>query len=222
MGIKQKLNNFGLEVKGIAKLKPIIFITMAYGLIYGLAASVISTVQLSFYIGIIGSYSIILAIAKFYGLKKYRMLQGRESTDDTKSIERNTAKNIAICVAAMSFLHFSFAIVSTFFYEESPSNYGIWVLFFSAGAAFFQIAFATIQSIRTRKNHSKIIHHIRLADNANALIMLSLTQRSILYFVGEEYAKVASGIGGILFSLCAGAICLGMFLKYRKKEKIAE
>jgi len=72
---------------------------------------------------------------------------------------------------------------------------------------------AAINSIITRKNHSKIIHHIKLSDIANAFIALGLTQRAILYFTEHEYAKLISGIGGVFFGVCALALCLGMFLK---------
>ncbi|MCL2675009.1 MAG: hypothetical protein FWE84_00215 [Firmicutes bacterium] len=260
-GARAKLKRFWSDIKIIAKLQSVIFATMVFNLAYGLTTAIISTVQLSFFIGITGSYSLILGVVKFYALKRYARVKTLESEATKKSqatqngiaenntiesentiietikaqntinqpaknrsaikeIEKNCAKNIAICASVISFLHFSFAIVSTFFYDENPSNYTLWIIYFVAAAAFVKILLATINSIRTRKNHSQIIHHLRLTDVANALIALALTQRAILYFVADEYAKIASGIGGIFFSLCAALVCLTMFLKSHGRKKV--
>lgn len=213
----EEKRDFKQTIKNMVKLHPIIFMVSLFSILYGITMGVVSSIELSFYIGITGSYSLILGISKMYGLKKY---EGIESgmTQDVLEVERKTTRTIAISTSVMSFLHFSFAIVSTFFYEENPNNYGIVLLWVVSGSAFVKIILSTIQSIRTRKNHNIIIHQIRLASICNALISLSLTQRSILYFVGDELARFGSGIGGIFFSLCAGIVCVLMFTKYKKRE----
>jgi magnesium-transporting ATPase (P-type) len=216
MTIKDKLKNGYSETIAIAKLQPIIFATMLFNIIYGLAATIISMAELSFYIGIFGAYSLIFGIAKFYALRKYRAaaLLGNENAA-VREIENNSAKNMATYGAVMSFLVFSFAIVCTFFFEENPKNYGLWFVYFVAASAFIKVILAVFESIRTRKNHNIIIHHIKRLSLANALIALGLTQRALLYFFDDANARWASGVGGIVFSLLALAVCMTMFLKYR-------
>jgi len=203
-----------LEIYDIAQTKPLFFFSAMFMVVYGVIACIISAVELSFYIGITGSYSLILGVYKIFALYKYKHIKTQNG--DVEKIEKQVAWHIAICVAVLSFLHFSFAIVSTFFYDENPSNYGLWFIIFIASVAFVKIVLNTIQSILTRKNHSIIIHYIKLADIANALIALALLQRAILFFTEYPYAKIVSGIGGVFFSLCAVSVCLIMFLKYRK------
>jgi hypothetical protein len=215
---KERLNVIFADIAAIAKLQPIIFITMTFGVVYGLATAAISLSKLSFYIGITGSYGFILGISKFFALRKYRLAQTEENEDTLKKIETDTVKNIAVCATVMSFLHFSFAIVSTFFYDEDPKIYSLWFIVFIAGMTFIKIILNLVQSVRTRKNHSVIIHHIKLADTANSLIALALLQRSILYFKSYPHAKLVSGIGGVFFSLCAFSICWYMYDNYKKRK----
>jgi len=209
--LAEKLQKFLAELRAVAKLQPTIFITMLFNIGYGLTTAIISLARLSFFIGITGSYSLILGIAKFYALKKYKRARSLENESEAKKLEMQSAKNITVCAAAISFLHFSFAIVSTFFHDESPSVYTLWFIYYVAGSAFIKILLAAVNAIKTRKSRSAVIRHLKLTDVANAFIALALTQRAILYFVGEESAKIASGIGGLFFSLCAGLVCLYMF-----------
>lgn len=202
----------------IAKLQPTIFATMIFNIIYGVAYLIISSVKLSLFMGMTGAYSLIFGITKGYSLKRLKTAQNPGDKKDIEKIENVCGKNIAVCAAAMSFIHLSFAIVSTFFFEENPANYTALLIYFIAGSAFVKIALALINSVRTRKNHSKIIHLLKLTDVANSLISLGLTQRAILYFTGHEYAKLISGIGGMVFSLAALTICTVMLLRQLKEK----
>lgn len=218
MKLTERLNSLRSETVSLAKLHPVIFISALFGIVYGLVNIVISVMRLSFYIGITGSYSLILGICKFYALKKLLQTRRAENAGTVKSIEENCTKKIAFCTGIMSFLHFSFAIVSTFFYSESPESYDFLFITFISGAAIVKIVLASVQSVRTKKNRGIIIHYVKLVDLANALISIALTQRAILYYTGDMYAKMASGAGGIFFSICAGFVCLSMFIGYRKRR----
>lgn len=207
------MQNYWAEFQALARFKPLMFANMMFCIVYGLVASIISLAGLSLFIGMTGAYSLILGVYKFYALMKYRLTITQKDAIDVEQVEKRCAKNIAICAAVLSFLHFGLTVVNLFFFDESPSNYELWFLIFIACSTFVKIGLSTIQSIRTRKNHSLIIHHIKLADMASALIALALLQRTILYFVEDPHAKVASGLGGIFFSLCAAAVCFFMFRK---------
>lgn len=183
---------------------------MVFNLGYGLVCLVISTAELSFYIGIAGVCNIIFGITKLHSLKKCNSL--------TYEAQNTCSRNIAVLAGVTTFLHFSVAVVCLFFYEN-PANYGFYTVIFIAGSAFIKTALAGINSARTRKNRNKIIRYIKLTDAANALISLGLTQRAVLYYTGYGYANIVSGIGGIFFSLCALSICLMMIAKSVKKEE---
>lgn len=225
--MKNKVKTFFAEIWQLIRLKPVVFATLVFNAAYGLVNIIISTVELSLFIGTTGIYSIIFGVAKGYGLTKLKKIKEinekpdvaeTEKAAQVKAIEKKTARNISIFAAAMSFLHFSFAIVCIFFFEESTSAYQLWYICFIAAAAFIKIIIAAINSIRTRKKHSIIFHHMKLMDFANSLISLALLQRAILYFLNDDKARFLGGIGGIVFSLAAMLICLGMFFRQHKKD----
>lgn len=211
--METKIKDFAAKIFSLAKLKPVIFTTMIFNIVYGLVNVIISTVEVSLFIGLTGVYSIVFGIAKFYGLNNLKKVQDIKSGAEIAKIEKTSATNISIYAAVMSFLHFSLAVVCIFFFEEN-SNYAEWFIYFIAIAAIIKIILATINTVRTRKNHNVIIHHLKLMDFANALISLALLQRAIMYFTGYEHAGLIGGIGGVFFSLCAMLICLKMFLRF--------
>jgi hypothetical protein len=113
-------------------------------------------------------------------------------------------------------MHFSFAIVTTFFYEENVGNYNLFLVILVATTAFVKIFTSIIQAIITRKNRNNILYQIKLFDTAGALIGLALLQRTILYYVGIKNVKIISAIGGIFFSFCASIISFFMFRENKK------
>ncbi|MCL2062127.1 MAG: hypothetical protein FWH03_05865 [Firmicutes bacterium] len=206
--------------KQTAKLKPLIFGFLAFNLVYGLAAAIISAVTLTLYLGIIGLYNLIFGITKLYGLWGYKKVTTEGLTPEAvQKTESELAKNMAICGSVMTFLVFSYSIVDLFFFPENPSNYGLWILIFVAASAFVKLVFSGIESIRAKKSKNIIIYHIKLLGNANGLVALGLTQRAILFFVEYEHARLVSGIGCAFFSLCALAICLTLFKTYKRQSK---
>ena len=213
MQIKHNLKTFFADLRASAKLQPLIFTAMLFTLGYGAITVIIGSIKLSYFIGMTGSAALIFGIAKLFALKNYAAIQRLDARAVTK--ENSTAKNIAISASAMSFLHFSIAVVCTFFEEEAPSNYGLWFLVFVAGASVVKILLSAVSSVITKKNHSIILHHIKLIDVANAMISIGLTQRAILYYLKDEAARWASGVGGMIFSVCALLVCLIMFMKYK-------
>lgn len=198
-----------------AKQQPILYIGMLFSVVFGIVNMIISLVNLSLYLGLIGIYSVILGITKLTSYERHKTIQTFENRQAVKDVEKLVAKRIAICTAVMSFIVFSFAIVCTFFQEDDPSVYSLIFIYYFGAFAIVNIIISTISALKTRKNRGLIMRHIKLIDLAHALITLALTQRTIVYYVGHEYAKIISGIGGIVFSLCAMGVCLLMLKKAR-------
>ncbi len=210
----KKINKFFADIRMLIKLQPLMFFASVIGAAYGLTTMIIGSVILSYFIGITGAATVIFGVFKLYALKRYAAAVKADSLLSSQ-IQSTAAKNVAIAASVMSFLHFSIAFVCTFFEEETPANYGLWFVFFVAGAAFVKLATSIVNAVLTRKNRNIVIHHAKLVDVANALIALGLTQRAILYYLNDEAARWASGVGGMVFSLLALLVCLLMFLKYR-------
>lgn len=211
MATGSKLHFTGMFIK--MKAKPVAFISAISMAMFGLVNIIISLFTLSFYIGFSGTYGLILGIAKLYALVQYGAIQNFENKQGIKETEYVVAKRLAHTTAILSFLHFSFAIVCTFFYDVPPKSYEqIFILYFAA-SAIANIIVTTADAIRTRKNRSIIIHHLKLIGLANALISLSVTQRIILFYTEHGLAKTISGIGGIFFSVAAAIVCLLMYKK---------
>ena len=213
--IKVWFKNYLAGIYGVARFKRLFFAGAIFMINYGAVMAVISMVKLSFYIGITASYSLILGVCKYFALRRLRYMQMQTDADKIARAEYGGARTIAICTTVMTFLFFAFTVVSMFFYDESTTVYGMWLIIFIAAAAFIKIILTAIESIRTRKNHNIVLFHVKLADVANAFIALALLQRAILYHVGEPHAKWASAIGGVFFSLCAALICLFMYFRLK-------
>lgn len=210
------LKKFFPKIAAIREAQPFILISLLFSLGYGLATTILGGIGLSLYTGMIGIYSLFLGLLKYSALKKYVDISLLSDGTEIQKAEKNCTKNIAIYATLMSFWLLSFFIVSTFFYVEIPNHlYGLWFVLFVSGLAFVKLILATINSIQTRKNHNKIIHQLKLTDNANALIAIGLTLRTILYFTNFEYARLISGISGIFFGSTALIVCLIMFIKIK-------
>jgi len=220
--LKQKLKNFFDNLKSLAKINPFIFAMMVFNIVYGLTTAIISLAVFSLFIGITGMYSLIFGITKYYALNGHKKMLETEDGEANRKTENVCAIYTSVCATVMSFLYFSFAIVSIFFFEEAPAVYSSWFIYFIAAAAFIKMILSLTDSIRTRRNHSIIIHHLKLMDFANALISLALLQRAILFFVGYESANLVGGIGVIFFSICALLVCLSMFMKYKDRSRAYE
>jgi hypothetical protein len=189
----------------IDKIKPAI----VFNVIFGVSACVISTVTGSFVIGFIGSYSIIIAGFKIHAVISYGKSPQKEQT---------CVSSIFICVVVLTFLHFAFTMVTTFFWDEPMTLYLDLILYFMAVVSFVNVFLNSILSIVTRKNHNAIIHQVKLADFAGNLIALAVLQRTIMYFVNEPNAKIASCAGGLFFSVLSALVCIYMYRVVKKSR----
>jgi hypothetical protein len=210
----KKFGDFVADIRTLIKLQPLMFFASVIGTGYGVATMIIGSVKLSYFIGVTGAAAVIFGVFKLYALKRYAAA-GKVDDILSHQIQNTATKNVAIAASVMSFLHFSIAFVCTFFEEETPANYGLWFVFFVAGAAFIKLTVSIVNAVLTRKNRNIVIHHAKLIDVANALIALGLTQRAILYYLSDAAARLLSGLGGMVFSLLALFVCLLMFIKYR-------
>ena len=198
-----------------AKQEPLIYAGMFFLIAYGFITTTIGGFQLSFFIGFTGAYLLIFGITKFTSYQQYKTIQTFDNKDAIKETELLVTKRIAIVTAILSFMHFSFVIVVTFFHKEDPANYTLFMIYWIGGFAIANIIISVINAIRARKNNSSIFKCLKLIDLSNTLISLSLAQRTIIHFAGHPQATLISAIGGIFFSLCAFAVCLFMFKKVR-------
>lgn len=198
-----------------AKKQPFLYISMFFVVLWGFLTTIIGGFQLSFYVGFTGVYLLIFGITKLTAYEQYKTIQTFDNKQAIKEIEWQVSRRIAIVAAIMSFMHFSFIIVITFFHEENPANYSEWLIYFFGGMAVANIMIAIMHAIRAVKNKNNIFKCIRLIDLSNILISISLTQRAILYYAEFPYAKLVTAIGGIFFSLCAFGVCLLMFKRTR-------
>lgn len=171
---------------------------------------IIGFALLSFFIGFTGMCSFIFGTTKIFSLRKY---QKAKTQNDAMFV----AWLIFYCVAIISFLHFSFAIVDTFFYHDLIKYNSLIVTFFAV-QSFCGIVICSVNAAFGIRNKDIIIHHLNFVDLANAIIALSITQRAILYFAGYEHARLVSCIGGIFFSLLAGSICVILFVKISRVQ----
>lgn len=198
-----------------AKKQPFTYIGMFYVILWGFLTTIIGGFQLSFYVGFTGVYLLIFGITKLTAYEQYKTIQTFDNKQAIKEIEWQVSRRIAIVAAIMSFMHFSFIIVITFFHEENPANYSELLIYFFGGMAVANIMIAMMHAIRAVKNKNSIFKCIRLIDLSNILISISLAQRAILYYAEFPYAKLVTAIGGIFFSLCAFGVCLLMFKRSR-------
>ena len=180
---------------------------------FGLGGMVIGLFLLSFFIGFTSMASFIFGLTKFLSLRKRKKIK-------TKSDELFVAWLIFYCTATISFLHFSFAIVDTFFHPDII-KYNVLLIIYFGTMAFVNIIVSAINGIIAIRNKSLIIHHLNFIDLANAIIGLSLTQRAILYFVDFPYARIISCVGGIFFSVLAGLLLIVMYRKQIKQSFIS-
>ena len=197
-----------------AKAQPSLYAGMLFSIAFGVANLGISTARLSLFIGLIGIYSIILGITKFTSYESYKTIQTFDSKNAIRGTEARVSKRIAICTGVMSFIIFSFTIVDMFFHEDIMNRGLAYVIFFST-MTFVMSIIAIVNAIRMRKNKSMIIRNLKLVDLAHAFILLALTQRAVMHFVGHDYARLISGLGGVFFSLCGLAVCLIMLNRVR-------
>lgn len=202
------------------KSQPIMFFSAFFAIGLGLVNMILSTVFLSIYIGFAAAYSLMLGIIKLHSLKQYQTIQEFDNKQAIKQVEWIVARRIATITAVMSFLHLSLAIVSIFFHEDLPRSYGALFILYFGGAAVIGLIVATVNVIRTRRNHSMIIHHLKLIVFAHVLILASLAQRIIFYHEGLASADIISGIGSIMFAVLAGLICLLMFKKIQRSRSV--
>ena len=217
--MNKKIKSYFAGIFVVFKLRPMTFMGAVFISGFGIINIFISVFTLSFHIGMTGVYSTILGITKFCALWQYKNIQSFENKKAVKEVEYIVAKRMAITTAVLSFLQFSTAIVMTFFHEEPIQKYELVLIVYFGAYATINLIASMINAIRTRKNHSIIMHHIKLINFAHALIALSITQRTILYYVGHEWAKAVSGAGGIIFSLAAGGVCILMFFKSRRVKR---
>jgi len=176
---------------------------------YGLVLAIISSIQLSFFMGITGLCCILYGLIKLYAI--YRQHKGMDTS--------KSARHISIGAATMSFLHFSIAIVCIFFMPDDPSVYGLFIICLVSSVCFLNLFSAIFRLIITHKDKGEIYYHLAWVSLANALIGLSLLQRATLFFAMGESARLYAGIGGIVFGVAAFAICLILFLKHYDKSR---
>lgn len=187
---------------------------MFFTVLWGFLTTIVGASQLSFYIGFTGLYLLIFGITKLTSYEQYRTIQTFENKTATKEIEWLVTKRIAIVAAILSFMHLSFNIVLTFFYEETMS-YNNWIIYWIGAMSIVNIIVAVVSAIEAGINKSSIFKCIKLIDLSNILISLSMAQRALLFYAGEPNAKLITAIGGVFFSLCAFGVCLLMFRRSR-------
>ena len=189
----------------------LMYISSIISMAFGLGGMIIGLSLLSFFIGFTSMVSFVFGLTKFISLQKRKKVK-------TKSDELFVAWLIFYCTVTMSFLHFSFAIVDTFFHPDIIKYNVLMIVYFTA-MAFVNIIVGAVNGMFAIRNTSLIVHHLTFIDLANAIIALSLAHRAILYFVDFEYARIISCIGGIFFSVLAGLVCVVMFRKQARQVK---
>ena len=182
-------------------------------MVFGLGGMIIGFALLSFFIGFTSMASFVFGVTKFISLDKRKKIK-------TKNDELFVAWLVFYCTAIISFLHFSFAIVDTFFHPDIIKYNFLMIIYFSV-MAFVNIVVGAINGILAIRNKNLIIHHLTFIDLANSIIGLSLAQRAILYYVDFPHARLVSCIGGIFFSILAGLVCLIMYRKQVKQSYIS-
>lgn len=185
---------------------------VALGIVY----VILSMVKLSLFLGFAGAFNIVLAIGKFYALQ--RLLRIKETDEKIKNtVEMKSIGKINKCTLICSALFFSFGFVITFFYEDA-ANYSFWMIMYVAATAFIKMFSFLISAVVNLRKKSGVGYYVKLMSAAPALISLAITQRAILYFVGDKNASIVSGIGGIVFGLLAMLVGIYMVVKARKEK----
>jgi len=127
------------------------FAAALFSIVFGLVNLVISTIQLSLYIGTTGVCALLLGLTKLYALSEFRKISLHENEVAAQKTELVCMRRIALAMTLVAFLHFSFAIVCLFFFEESPANYGLYYIVFTAAMTFFNLIFSSVNFMRSKK-----------------------------------------------------------------------
>lgn len=139
-------------------------------------------------------------------------------SDRIKAITHTTVTRITACAVSVTLLYCALYVVNAYLVDAAPPSHELIYLYYSVAWALVAMVIAVVNIIVTRKHETVILHFMKLLDNANALIALALAQKVIFYYAGLPNARLRSGIGGILLSSIAGAICLVMLRRYQRNR----
>lgn len=171
----------------------------------------------SFWFFINAIFSLVLAICRFFTIKKYQMIKKIKYKNIQKNEEYKCYLQNGIMLIVLGIVYFF--VSSYMYYKGTNTNIHEYITYLVALIAFSSISSAIYGMIKYKRNQDPIIKGIKITNFANALTSIVLTQVVLLYTFSNGYDSTLNGYTGMFVSLII--ITLGLYMIVSTKNDIS-
>lgn len=171
----------------------------------------------SFWFFINAIFSLVLAICRFFTIKKYQMIKKLKYKNIQKNEEYKCYLQNGIMLIVLGIVYFF--VSSYMYYKGTNTNIHEYITYLVALIAFSSISSAIYGMIKYKRNKDPIIKGIKITNFANALTSIVLTQVVLLDTFSNGYDSTLNGYTGMFVSLII--ITLGLYMIVSTKNDIS-
>lgn len=181
----------------------------AANILLGLGKLAMGILSVSFFLCVNAFYTFGMVIAKYFALK------GILKAKDTREQYRYYTMSGAVLTGS-SLVYIAYSV--RLFFSPAADVYHMYIALAIAAFTFTELTVNIRGVILERRNHTSLVHAIKMINLASSLICLALTQTAILSFADTRVHlhPAANGLIGILTGSCAALLGVAMLVRIRR------